>query len=123
MLHHDIPVIASNMSTASVINYHCMTKDDRVCAVQLDIYDDNNRLVKSFEEPGGQVLVLYFKKPGRYTYIFRNKDKFEKLVSSVVECHGCGKMSLKADLMEKKDIMTKIERCKKIGGLINVVKR
>lgn len=98
-----------------------MTKDDRVCSVEFEVYGPDNVLVKKFEEKGGLVLLLYFKAPGRYTYVAKNNDKYEKLVTSTIECYNCGKTTLKKDMLEKEDIDNKINKCKKIGGLINVV--
>lgn len=99
-----------------------MTKDNRVCSVDFEIYNSDNKLIRKFSEQGGLILVLYYKKPGLYTYVLRNKDKVEKLVGTSFECHNCGRTSLKKEFLEKADVQKKTEKCNEIEGQINVEK-
>ena len=121
MFHQEVVWLADGNETTTIVNFHCMTRDDRVCSVEFEVFGPDDSLISKFEEQGGLVLLIRFKKAGRYTYMVKNKDKFEKLVSTAIECHKCGKTSLKKDLLVKDDVENKISKCKQIGGLINVV--
>jgi hypothetical protein len=118
----DVGKVASDNTSTAVVNYHCSTRDDLVCQIAVEVYGPSDQLIGKYEVQGGLVFLFHFKHVGKYYFLFRNKDKREKLVTTATECINSGVFNFKTEFIASTEIEANVAKCKKLESMINQLK-